>query len=1181
MIKSSNLNNLNSDINNNELIVAKQLFPTFLKVDEKTKEIYKNFNVEEYISEITRYKVNTDIIYEEHNENPTVNEDKNINELDNLEKNINKVGIDINSYKEELHFLRCNPLHLNRWYKFLELYEREEIYEQFLLIFPRCTLYWIKYAELKIKKKEYKNAYNIYRKCIDSNIYDLKLFLSFLYFAYHTSSIHEYISFLFESLRCVGTDIKSGNIWVELLYILIKIHNTNLLLNNNIQNLLYDPFKNNNNGNRTETPLLPSEKEQLIFKSPIPNSNSKISYIEHYTSDGKLRKFYQCWLNNATKYLDKVWKCFCSFEKSNDNFTNTYLSTYNTQYLNSKNAYKELSNLYREMNLDKKFKIIIPINKKSKIENNLLYIKWIKIINFEKSNPLKLKLSLVCKRIMYTYEQALIQLQFNADLWFSYFQFLLLNKKFNYAIRIMREAIEIYLPFDELLKLNFAYFLEKYSLINQAHYIYQLMLNEVTKKKKKFSLSFLYSKEKFKKLPYCHLKKKRKERIKGNEKNNENEKVNEKKKENEKNNENEKVNEKKKGNEKKNENEKVNEKKKGRKLEQNENDEENKKEFKKIKRENIKIEEKEKMEEKSNNDIENGDKNEMKFLNNPSENLSGISDDEIRRKFYQSDYENLEERKKYFIKYINVNKKKRRHFVFIHFLNFIKRNYDETVWRYYVGIIMNQEKCSEEIYYYCANIERRILNNEKRAMYIMSEGYKKFSSKKKYLFYYINFLLEKGNLNHIRTLVYKYVHDFYTKFYKEYEVNYSFDKKNTKSKIGQNEFNLFESSYLKLLKSKNKSCNKIWNLLIQLEIFYGDIRNLNKIFEIKLKYDSGYNLEENKNILLDFTNLSNNNENMLLDDNNITNILCKGYFENLKKNDIDSLQFKIKLINSQLFAGASLKKTFSFFEIKSINPFSSLTFCSSMGKKKKKREEKEASIILNEQVNEEDLNVSNINKSFVNENISKEDDHFDNDVVKNENDNNYRKQKVGKFKNRLISLTYDSFNFYDSENYMKKKKVSINGNINIKKRKKEKIDVTDSINYIIRPDLKTMSIYKPFESYKYSEKEKKQKKNNETSNPLNDIDYFDDLNKNNKYNEKDKDDKKEYILKREYFNMPNLINDFLSLLPQENSCLKLSDNSIDYLVTSLQNLKIPKLKKFPYEPIPIKEIIQIKNELNN
>lgn len=175
-----------------ELVIPKQLFVSRLKVDDKTRNIYDDFNVEEYVLEVSG-KGNIEM-NEKENKKDSCNYSENLkNELNNnrvedgkekkIDENVfnNKNDKDDKDlYKEELYFLRMNPLHLNRWYKFLEMYEdEEEIYEQFLLIFPRCVYYWNKYAELKIKKKEYKEAYEIFRKCIDSNIYDLKLFLSF------------------------------------------------------------------------------------------------------------------------------------------------------------------------------------------------------------------------------------------------------------------------------------------------------------------------------------------------------------------------------------------------------------------------------------------------------------------------------------------------------------------------------------------------------------------------------------------------------------------------------------------------------------------------------------------------------------------------------------------------------------------------------------------------------------------------------------------------------------------------------------------------------------------------------------------------------------------------------------------------------------------------------------------
>ncbi|GAB66801.1 hypothetical protein PCYB_101510 [Plasmodium cynomolgi strain B] len=687
-----------------------------------------------------------------------------------------------------------------------------------------------------------------------------------------------------------------------------------------------------------------------------------------------------------------------------DNFTVSSLASYNTQYLNAKNAYRELSALYQELNLDrkfkidKKFKLIIPISRKYKVENCILLRRWEKIINFEKENPLKLSLPLVRKRIMYVYEQALVHLQFNADLWFSYFQFLLLSKKFNYAIRIMREAIEVYLPFDELLKLNFAYFFERHALINQAHFVYQLMLD----------------------------------------------------------------------------------------------------------------------------------------------------------------------------------------FVFTHFLNFVKRNYDETIWRYYTGIVLSEKRCSQYVFYYCANMERTVFKNEKRAIYIMNEGYNKYASNKRFLLLYVKLLLEKGNIDEVRSLIYKFIHNVYADFYRKYDREHSSSgKKGSRAKSGQGEFNQFDSNYVKLLRKKNKACDKMWTLLMQLETLYGDITNLNRIWETKLKYESGYNLEENKNVLIDFDNVSNVNEHMFVEDSTLTDILCKGYLENLKRNDIDNLQFKVNLVNSQQFGGASLKKTFSFFQVSGENVFTELLTrnecvvkVQGVVRKKKKalRQEQEQkqegddparppkSQANKEHVSESDVSESRIangNGSQNNRKRQGDADAINNDQLRNAP---LKKEKKRSAKRGTVKSTYDSFNFLDSRTSNEESKTE------------EKTDmITDTVSSISRPNLKKMLLYKPLENYEHLEVDGG-KLHDEKNISLSEYPYcISDMNRN---------DDRDYFFKREYFSMPNVINDFLSLLPEENADLNVSDNSIDYLITSLKNLTIPKLKTFPYEPIPVKEIIQIKNELN-
>ncbi|CAA9988569.1 conserved Plasmodium protein, unknown function [Plasmodium knowlesi strain H] len=1233
---------LASGVENDELVTAKQLFATHLKVDERAKQLYRNFNVEEYVLEVMRSKETekkgdgeevksgkledakeveggggenggAENVDKAKNINDTRrgNESDNANEADNEDSAGDDTDCeypkrDEQAYREELQFLKSNPLHLSRWYDFLEMYQREEVYELFLLVFPRCTLYWTKYAELKIKKKEYTEAYKIYRRCIDANIYDLKLIFSFLYFTYHTSSIHEYISFLFEGLKYVGTDIKSSTIWVELLYILIKINNTNLIVNNDIHNLLFDPFRNISCKKRNEGPLLPSEREQAIFSSSIPNKGGKtVTYTEHYTSDGKLRKFYHCWFNNPTKYLDKVWKSYCSYEKTmTDNFTVSSLSSYNTQYLNGKNAYRELCALYEELNLDrkfkidKKFKLIIPISRKYKVENCILLRRWEKIINYEKENPLKLSLPLVRKRIMYVYEQALVHLQFNADLWFSYFQFLLLSKKFSYAIRIMREAIEVYLPFDELLKLNFAYFFERHALINQAHFVYQLMLGGVSKRKKQFSLSFLHSKEGFRKRSLGLVKKragkrKRKGTLKG-------------------------------GTSKRGESSEVESLNRGDDLHNSRNDEERKKGKKRVKAEgpsrgqvlppsddiyNGGSDDNNGKSEESNE----GSNGEEDLNDRPSEEVSGTTagdareaprtcEDDIKEKFLHCDYEKIEERKKYFINYINVNKKKRREFVFTHFLNFVKRNYDETIWRYYTEIVLSEKRCSQYIYYYCANMEKTFFKNEKRAIYIMNEGYKKYASNKQFLLLYVKLLLERGNIDEIRSLIYKFIHNLYADFYKKYDSqNSTSGRKGSRGKSGQGEFNQFDSNYLKLLRKKNKACDKLWTLLMQLETLYGDISNLNRIWETKLKYESGYNLEENKNVLIDFDNVSNVNEHMFVEDSTLTDILCKGYLENLKKNDIDNLQFKVNLISSQQFGGASLKKTFSFFQVSGENVFTELLTGNENvinvqdgarkkkkalrqeGEKEQKQEDDNPTRPFQSEGNKEHISESEMSENCNanrNKNQNNQKEEGDASGINNDQLRNIpplKKEKKLSARRGTVKSAYDSFNFLDSRTRVKKEKKKIHNKVagstkNEGSKTEEKADmITDTVSSISRPNLKKMLLYKPLENYDHLEVDGGKLHSGENIS-LGEYPYcVSDMNRN---------DDKNYFFKREYFSMPNIINDFLSLLPEENGGLNVSDSSIDYLIASLKKLTIPKLETFPYEPIPVKEIIQIKKELN-
>ncbi|KNC37247.1 hypothetical protein PFLG_01268, partial [Plasmodium falciparum RAJ116] len=241
----------------------------------------------------------------------------------------------------------------------------------------------------------------------------------------------------------------------------------------------------------------------------------------------------------------------------------------------------------------------------------------------------------------------------------------------------------------------------------------------------------------------------------------------------------------------------------------------------------------------------------------------------------------------------------------------------------------------------------------------------------------------------------------------------------------------------------------------------------------------------------------------------------------------------------------------------------------------------------------------NNNNDNNNDNYNDNNNDHNNDANNNINDNNMEDPYLNKTLLNYINMnrnsTYNRYSIFSEFFCFGIKQDSCFTNIDNNPKRNNEMDeknddenniqsnLKNCVNYIIRPDLKTMFVYKPFENYEFVETEKndidKKKRDKETIN----MSFKDSLyykhNRNNK-NVYDEKYKKEFVRKREYITMPNIINDFLCLLPQQNNNIKLSDNSIDYLVNSLQNLNIPKLEDFPYEPIPVKDILQIKNALN-
>ncbi|PFH33092.1 hypothetical protein BESB_082910 [Besnoitia besnoiti] len=370
--------------------------------------------------------------------------------------------------------LQLNPFDADAWDALLEANESAEIYERVLASFPTSANYWRRYAESLYSSGQIHAASAVYKRCIHACPH-LDLWLSYLRFLYRVGSLHDFLQNLRRAVEKVGFDRRSGSLWMELLALYIRVHNTLLLLKGNTQGLLAAPnVPGSNASGLSATPLLASEEEQRSFCRPL--SAAAGSLAEKLADVNILRTAFQQCLCTAIDGLDGVWAAYCAFERS-VGVSNTQLAAKLTaeaglHYDASKHAYQEIVALAKDID---PLMLAVPLHEAAKAQQPQLEA-WRALLRFEKRNPLRLQATPLLRRLTHLFQSCLLSCAFVADFWIDFFQLLLAHNHRHKAVDVMRRAIEQFLPDDELLHLVLADFLESRRLVNAADAVYRAAL---------------------------------------------------------------------------------------------------------------------------------------------------------------------------------------------------------------------------------------------------------------------------------------------------------------------------------------------------------------------------------------------------------------------------------------------------------------------------------------------------------------------------------------------------------------------------------------------------------------------------------------------------------------------------------------------------------------------------------
>uniref|UniRef100_A0A8R1DTG2 Suf domain-containing protein n=1 Tax=Caenorhabditis japonica TaxID=281687 RepID=A0A8R1DTG2_CAEJA len=200
-----------------------------------------------------------------------------------------------------------------------------------------------------------------------------------------------------------------------------------------------------------------------------------------------VRKIYARALANPMHNLDSIWNDYCAYEKAiNMTLAEKLIAERGKEYQNARRVEKELQN--RTRGLNRQAVSVPPKGTATEMKQVEL---WKKLIAWEKTNPLQTEeYGQFARRVIFTYEQALLALGYYPDIWYEAAMFLqeashTLDEKGDVKLAqvLQKETISIYeraikglMKESKLLYFAYADFQEEHKKYDEVKSIYDRLL---------------------------------------------------------------------------------------------------------------------------------------------------------------------------------------------------------------------------------------------------------------------------------------------------------------------------------------------------------------------------------------------------------------------------------------------------------------------------------------------------------------------------------------------------------------------------------------------------------------------------------------------------------------------------------------------------------------------------------
>mmetsp|Transcript_14047 Transcript_14047/g.22124 ORF Transcript_14047/g.22124 Transcript_14047/m.22124 type:complete len:851 (-) Transcript_14047:73-2625(-) len=359
--------------------------------------------------------------------------------------------------------IESDPLDVAAWDRRLGEAVREgspaPVFERAVEQFPSAARFWIAYAEW-CEAQDTEKALAVYSRCLN-HIPSMELWTGYLLFCKRFLPLEEIFRAYQRSADILGTDSRAGQLWHEYLALLKKAYN--------VTEKKKDADAEVSGKLLAEDPSPIDAARRAMKTSPLLRKRSETATM-HDISDEEfirvaevltidvttLRTAFQRAACTAHSGLDKVWVGYEQFEKSFGNaaLATKMLADYMPKYVKAKAAHKELSNLSSGLET---LAVAVPVTLQNAKQQAKNLDKWRSLLQFERTNPMRLPKNEMQVRVTLLYQQATMCCAFHAEVWYDFSNFLDVSGEREKATACLRQAVERFLPQDLTLRLLIAH----------------------------------------------------------------------------------------------------------------------------------------------------------------------------------------------------------------------------------------------------------------------------------------------------------------------------------------------------------------------------------------------------------------------------------------------------------------------------------------------------------------------------------------------------------------------------------------------------------------------------------------------------------------------------------------------------------------------------------------------------